>query len=172
MALKKRKLTQEELDQKVLYFAYGSNMHQPRLEQRVGKVKCIGTYKLPGYKLTFDVGTKFDCFANVDREDGETCEGVIYEMTYRQLRELDYYEGLYMRIKEEYEGRKLHIYISDLYRNARGRETELSMEYYAILMLGCKEHKLKKSLKIVEAMAPKPRIFAWKRETYYAEYWD
>lgn len=160
-----RKLTKKQLAQKVLYFAYGSNMHQPRLEERVGEVKCLGPYTLQEYKLTFDVGSYSGCFANVERVDGESCEGVIYELTYGQLRMLDHYEGLYTREYAMYEGRKLHFYISC--HKARGR-TLLSMEYYALLMLGATEHKLEKSLEIVKQYKPSAKLVVWERLRIYA----
>lgn len=146
---RKKKLTKAQLEQKVLYFAYGSNMHQPRLEQRVGSVKLIETYSLQNYKLIFDTG--FDCsFANVKPCEGETCEGVIYEMTYRQLLMLDKFEGLYERVKIMYGERRLHFYVSEL-RYER-RQPSLTMEYYALLMLGCVEHNLNKSKTIVQTL--------------------
>lgn len=148
-----KKLTKEQLNQKVLYFAYGSNMHKPRLEERVGEVKFVATYQLPGYKLTFDAGNSGCTYANVKDSVGETCEGVIYEMTYRQLLILDSYEGLYERFKVMYGERRLHVYISERMRNER-IVPHLTMEYYALLMLGCMEHCLNKSQAIVEKLKP------------------
>lgn len=150
---KKKKLSKEQLDQKVLYFAYGSNMHQPRLEQRVGPVKFIATYSLPGYQLTFDTGMTSCTFANVKECEKETCEGVIFEMTYRQLLVLDQYECLYRRFKVMYGERRLHLYISDYWRNER-IVPHLTIEYYALLMLGCTEHNLRKSHSIIEKFKP------------------
>ncbi len=162
----KRPLTKKQLDKKVLYFAYGSNMHQPRLEHRVGDVKCLGRFSLPDYKLVFDAGQYCGQFANVIESPGETCEGVIYEITYGQLRALDYHEGLYRREYVMRGRRKLHFYISN-YRCKNGR-TDISMEYYSLLMLGCVEYKLKQSLEIVKGLKPPVKRIIWERERIYA----
>jgi hypothetical protein len=169
MSVQKKKLTRKQLDQKVLYFAYGSNMHQPRLEERVGRVNLIGPYVLQDYKLTFDTGNFVCSYANVDREEGETCEGVIYEMTYAQLRMLDRFEALYVRVKEEYNGRSLHIYISDHYRQPE-KPIDLTIEYHTLLLLGCRTHRLNKSLAIIQAIEPMPMEIYWKREMYFSAY--
>lgn len=158
---KKKGPTRSELAQRVLYFAYGSNMHQPRLVARVGEVICLGTYLLQDYKLTFDTGSPMCAFANVDQIPGEICEGVIYEMSYAQLLILDYYEGLYERVKEDYKGRRLHIYISNRHRNRR-MEPMLTKNYHKALVLGCTAHNLRRSLAIVEQYKPQPGIFNWK----------
>lgn len=150
--LKKRKISAEELAFKVLYFAYGSNMFQERLENRVGNVTCLGAYTLPGYELTFDTGTYFECFANVKRSEKKSCQGVIYEMTYGQLLQLDWYEGLYVRIKETYKERRLHLYISDKHRDEE-RVPEITQEYRTALIRGCMDHGLTKSLKIIQKIA-------------------
>ena len=149
------RLTPEQLAQKVLYFAYGSNMHQPRLEARVGRVECLGTYTLPGYKLTFDTGNDWQSFANVKQSAKKTCEGVIYEMTYGQLCQLDWYEGLYERIKEDYKGRRLHVYISNKYRNEECIP-RITPDYRNALVLGCTKHNLHESLAIINGIAAMP----------------
>lgn len=168
--MRKRKLTQKQLDKKVLMFSYGSNMHQPRLEERVGPVKCKGAYTLEGFKLTFDTCSRNCSFANVDVVEGETCEGVVYELTYGQLRILDHYEGLYERRFVTYGAsqRKLHYYISDYYRVRRSFPC-LTMEYYALLMLGCTEHKLRKSLTIISQLKPCAKVIVWEGHEFFPE---
>lgn len=81
---------------KVLYFAYGSNLHIGRLIIRVGDVSVYSTYKLYGYKLTFDA-TNFGCsYANITKTSyNDYVEGVLYELTPAQFSELDRYEALY-----------------------------------------------------------------------------
>lgn len=163
----KRKLTRRQLDQKVLYFAYGSNMHQPRLEARVGKVKLLGKHDLLGFKLTFDAGYGVS-FANVGAAPEDFCQGLVYEMTYGQLRVLDKYEGLYERLQVMRGKRKLHYYICERMRR-HNAPVEMTMEYYSVLMLGCTEHKLKKSLEIVSQHKPDPRRIDWDMACFYAE---
>lgn len=166
----KRRLTQKQLDKKVLYFAYGSNMHQPRLESRVGPVRLVKSFALPDYRLSFDVGG--GSFANVTSVEDETCEGVIYELTYGQLRMLDQFEGLYDREFYQYGRRKLHYYIGKRYALSRHGWVDISLEYYSLLMLGCIEHKLKKSLAIVSQLKPSPKRVVWERLCIYKEEFD
>ena len=164
---KRKKLTKEQLEQRVLYFAYGSNMHQPRLEQRVGKVTYVATYVLPDYKLTFDTGNTYCSYANVKECAKETCEGVIYEMTYKQLLILDRFELLYERRKVMYGERRLHFYVSDYWRNER-QIPRLTMEYYALLMLGCAEHNLNQSYNLIQNFRPKVGSEIRGLDTFYA----
>lgn len=159
------RVSAKQLGQRVLYFAYGSNMHQPRLESRVGPVKCLGTYELPGYKLTFDTGNDFQNFANVKAQEGETCEGVIYEMSYKQLLQLDWYEGLYERVKETYNDRKLHVYVSNKWRNDKS-QPGITWDYRVVLMKGCATHNLQKSLQIVKGVGNSYDFMGW------LERWD
>lgn len=144
------RITPELLAQKVLYFAYGSNMCKERLQARVGQVTCLGAHDLRGYKLTFDVGNYYECYANIKRDIAEYCQGVVYEMTYAQLRQLDWYEGLYDRVKEKYKGRILHLYISkECYRDEQ-RPPEITRDYQAALVRGCMVHDLYKTLALVQ----------------------
>lgn len=169
--LKRRRLTQKQLDQKVLYFAYGSNMHQPRLESRVGPVKMVKNYAIPEFILTLDAGR--GSFANMSAKVDESCEGVIYELTYGQLRMLDQFEGLYVRRSHQYGRRKLHYYIAkDGYAHSSWNGRNLSLEYYSLLMLGCTEHKLTKSLAIISQFKPSPRAISWERLIIYREEFD
>lgn len=76
----------------VLYFAYGSNMHQRRLEERVGEVEKLGKYILKDYTLDLRAGNKTGV-ATVVSCWGDSVEGVLYKLTAKQLRTLDLYEG-------------------------------------------------------------------------------
>lgn len=132
-------------NQKVLYFAYGSNLSVERLVKRVGKVKHCGTFKISDHKLCFNTGTQFTSFANIMYSEGDVIEGVIYEMTYGQLRLLDKYEGLYERLFIEldegrFKGRKLHIYKSYYERPEFIRP--ITKEYYDAIFKGAELNKL------------------------------
>ena len=165
----KRKLTQKQLDQSVLMFAFGSNMTKPRLAERIGRCEIVGTYELQDFKLTFDVGSHISSYANVRPCPGDWCEGVIYELTYGQLRILDRYEALYQREHVMYEGRRLHFYRSHFRPN---QWSHLSREYYSLVKLGCLEHKLEKSLAILQEYESRPALIDWKRERLYKGEYD
>ena len=142
----KKKFTQKQLNQKVLYFAYGSNLHKYRLDVRVGFCEQIATHVIPGYELIFDCGVKVPTFANIRENANESVEGVIYEMTYQQLRTLDFHEGLYERFQVDYNGRKLHVYISHFRHNTI---PFLDSHYWSTIQKGALKNNLLKTLSIL-----------------------
>ena len=87
----------------MIYFAYGSNMSLKRLEERVGKVECLGQAKLKDYCLKFhkigqDGSGKCNILSIHDSRyqgsDEQVVYGVIYRITKEQKRILDKYEDL------------------------------------------------------------------------------
>lgn len=103
---------------KKLYFAYGSNMLHERLEARIGKVAVLGTYAVPGWRLMFNAGSYKKAFANMVATGRfrDEVRGVVYEMTSRQMKALDGFEGhpiLYTRtVVGSYKGKDLFAYIA------------------------------------------------------------
>jgi hypothetical protein len=135
-----------------LYFAYGSNIFSTQMRYRMyGCYDYCGTFILPDYKLTFDVGhKKFGTFANIQPSKGDEVEGVLYKLSHTQLMELDKYEGLYTR---EYFH---HPHLSDtIVAVYVGREefksNELpAVEYFERIIRGCEERGLHKTLEKLE----------------------
>ncbi len=80
-----------------LYFAYGSNMHRARLEERVGPVaESLGHAVLEGYVHSFShKGRDGSGKGNIEVATGELVRGVLYRMTTDQVALLDPYEGGY-----------------------------------------------------------------------------
>jgi gamma-glutamylcyclotransferase len=140
---------------KKLYFAYGSNMNQERLESRVGKVSKIGVIKLPYWKLEFNCGPGSQRFANItmtgNRKDA--VEGVLYELTPKQFRILDGREGcpfVYQKMAVPLkDGKTMFAYIcvNPLYRPLP--KAKASAEYMSHLLKGCKENGLVKTMKLL-----------------------
>lgn len=146
---------------KVLYFAYGSNILQDRLNYRVGKNTFHSTYKLYGYKLVFNaVGWGRTAYANIIKGSKyDYVEGVLYELTSEQFKDLDRYEGLYERnyfiipeIKEI--GCTYICKVENIEDNYPSDE-----EYVKVIMEGCKhfglfhtyaiaQERLKQSVKV------------------------
>lgn len=132
------------IKQKIIYFAYGSNMHLPRLEARVGSVKCLGTYTLKEFKLVFDCGNGTCNFANIIYDENSKVEGVLYELTTSQLLKLDFFEGLYKRYSfvDFIKGKrkKIAVYVS----SHRRRELlyGVTQEYYDALYKGAINNNL------------------------------
>jgi gamma-glutamylcyclotransferase len=92
----------------VYYFAYGSNMDEDRLKDRMKKTSgfcsnfSVGTYKviglgtLEGYKLVFNkINNVFRGagYANIIKEDS-TVEGIIFEIDDNGMKRLDCNEGV------------------------------------------------------------------------------
>jgi len=149
-------------EQKVLMFAYGSNLLIERLEHRVGKVINLGAYDLKGYELIFDCCTATDTYANLKAKEDSYVEGVIYELTYRQLKMLDQYEGLYERYTRileepiELKGRKLHFYISPF--RSKEFSTPIDKFYFNAIYDGAKANNLEKVIHHMEThVAPNIR---------------
>ncbi len=83
--------------EKVLYFAFGSNMDQERLERRVGKVDLAGMAVMPNTGLIFstvDTAKRDNGYAAYRHKEGTFLWGVLYLLTPHQLTALDGYEGV------------------------------------------------------------------------------
>jgi hypothetical protein len=80
----------------MFYFAYGSNMLQPRIEERLGVCRRIASGWLVGHSLRFhknggDGSGKCDCFGT--RAQSDTLHGVVYDLSSEQAERLDSVEG-------------------------------------------------------------------------------
>ena len=77
---------------KVLYFAYGSNLSTERMDGRLYHYKKMENYKLPHHTLKFNAGRE-TAFANVEDSLDNYVWGVLYEISFKDLKRLDVYEG-------------------------------------------------------------------------------
>lgn len=149
---------------KRLYFAYGSNMSQHRLEKRVGKVKRINVWGIKGYSLVFNAGYEYvdedypgGIFANLIKTglDEHVVYGVVYELSDKQLRLLDGFEGAplyYNRVIERYQMQPIIIYVS-INQNYRVLG-EPSVDYLKYIVEGYVENKMNGSLQKLKWMYP------------------
>ena len=78
----------------MFYFAYGSNTLQEQMFERVGKSKIVGTAKLLNHTLCFQLNGNFKTVANIIPEKYNAVYGVIYDLSKKQEKILDYYEGV------------------------------------------------------------------------------
>jgi cation transport regulator ChaC len=78
------------------YFAYGSNMDEKRLRERIGEFERGKVAYLQGYRLVFDKSADSPRvgFANIISDKEKVVIGVLYELTDKQLLILDDYEGV------------------------------------------------------------------------------
>ena len=85
------------MNDRILYFAYGSNMAPERLQARVPSAEGLGVALLRGYQLKFhksgkDGSAKCDASRTGDMDD--EVHGVLYSMATGELAALDGFEGL------------------------------------------------------------------------------
>jgi gamma-glutamylcyclotransferase (GGCT)/AIG2-like uncharacterized protein YtfP len=126
------------------YFAYGGNLNQKQMLERCpdSKPKFIAT--LPNYKLVF-VGwsrQRRGGVASIKPFRGEKVLGAIYEVSDRDLRRLDSYEGYpnYNRLKVTVFKEKGEPIEAITYIKARqSEETPPSPEYLAIIQQGYRD---------------------------------
>ncbi len=72
---------------KILYFAYGSNLNAGQMKQRCPDSEEISAAVLDGWQL------KERLFADIEPAPGECVNGALYEISRKDLANLDYYEG-------------------------------------------------------------------------------
>ena len=131
---------------KILYFAYGSNLLQSRLEKRVGKVKKVCVSEIQDFKLSFNYGNNEQSFLNIKPCKNAKVLGVVYELTLFQLFILDFYEGYnvkgcYTRIIELIDNKPVFVYIS--YNTRKEFFKGVSKDYLDTVNKGRIENNLK-----------------------------
>jgi gamma-glutamylcyclotransferase len=90
------------MPEKLLYFAYGSNMSTKRLLSRVPSGKCIGRAKLLDKDLVCNKeGEDGSGKANLVDSPGDVVWGVLYEIDPREINKLDRVEDGYQRVTLE-----------------------------------------------------------------------
>ena len=85
------------MNDRTLYFAYGSNMAIERLRARVPSVELICVAALVGHTLKFHKPSKKDgsgkCDAAYTGNSEDNVLGALYSIQTNQLPELDRFEG-------------------------------------------------------------------------------
>lgn len=76
-----------------LYFAYGSNLNDARMEWRCPDSVPLFAATLPGYRLTFQSNGRSGV-ANVVKDPGGSVPGFCYMLTKRCMETLDRFEGV------------------------------------------------------------------------------
>jgi gamma-glutamylcyclotransferase len=79
----------------VYYFAYASNLNKKQMLERVPDSKPMFTATLPNYKLVFAGWSRQwrGGYATIKLSRGDKVMGAIYEVSEKDLRRLDKYEG-------------------------------------------------------------------------------
>jgi len=130
------------------YFAYGSNLNQRQMLERCPDSEPMFTASLPNYKLVF-VGWSRQWrggVVSIRPFRGEKVLGAIYEVSDRDLRRLDNYEGYpnnYTRLNvtvfdEGGEPIKAITYI----KSGQSEEAQPSKEYLALIQQGYRDWEI------------------------------
>ena len=115
----------------MLYFAYGSNLNHQQMKKRCDGAKYIGKYTLQGYKLCFSHKTNHSIYglANIIKNKKSKVFGALWNITKKNERELDGYEGVdynyyhkeYFKIKKS----KILVYVQGIYYLKKPNSTYL-----------------------------------------------
>ena len=76
-----------------LYIAYGSNLNIAQMERRCPTAKPIAKSWLHDYKLEFR-GNPYNAHATVTPSEGDSVPVVVWEITAKDEKSLDHYEGV------------------------------------------------------------------------------
>jgi gamma-glutamylcyclotransferase len=127
------------------YFAYASNLNRKQMQERCPDAKPKFTATLPNFKLIFTGWSRswHGGVASIRPLRGEKVAGAVYEISDRDLRLLDKYEGyptIYNRrevvvFTEDGEPIKAVTYI----KIEQSEETKPSPEYIATIQQGYRE---------------------------------
>jgi gamma-glutamylcyclotransferase (GGCT)/AIG2-like uncharacterized protein YtfP len=95
------------------YFAYGFNLDHKNLCKRIGRKIKSKFAILPGYKLLFNVRSKFNdkSFANITPSKNDIVFGVVYRLTEKELLSLDNYEDVHLGV---YDRMKVYVMSDDI----------------------------------------------------------
>lgn len=144
-------------EDRILYFAYGSNMDKNQMKDRCPEHRFISVAILEGYKLVYDgySSIRKGAVANIVESPDEIVYGVLYEISKEDKERLDRFEGVpdYYKIKNvKVKDREGKEYIAITYYREPLEEGLPSEEYQntivdAAIELGFPQEYIEKYLK-------------------------
>jgi gamma-glutamylcyclotransferase (GGCT)/AIG2-like uncharacterized protein YtfP len=133
----------------MLHFAYGSNLSHKFLRQYCPTAVFQMKAELPNYRIVFPFFSqkRQGGISSIVHAPGELVHGVLYEVTLKEMEELDVVEsvpqGHYMRETYLVLGEDRRWHSSDLYRCAKPSGPYTPARSYVELMFeGAMEHQL------------------------------
>lgn len=123
----------------MLYFAYGSNLNMVQMKGRCSDSHPVAKVKLKDYKLVFNR------VADIIESKSDTVYGAIYEVSDKDIKCLDRYEGyprLYTKINVTVEDEFGEIYDAFVYVMVFKGKMEPSESYYNIIKQGFRDWNL------------------------------
>lgn len=133
-----------------IYFAYGSNINMKQMKQRCPSVQFRSKAVLPGYRLAFPLRSKRwgGGVAGILAEEGNRVEGVVYEISEKDMERLDKFEGVDKgryyrgRVKVILEGGSSIEAWAFFTNSEDGSLFTPSKRYLETMLEGAKEHQL------------------------------
>ena len=132
-----------------LYFAYGSNLWIGQMRQRCPSTRIEGIATLPAYRLWFPVRSERwgGGVASITEDSQARVEGVLYRISWGDLKVMDRYEGvdvaLYTRIElpvlSANDTLQAWTYVS---RIDDGAPFPTTSDYLNTILRGAREHGL------------------------------
>ena len=133
------------IQNKILYFAYASNLSKKQLQERCPDCRPRFTAVLPNYKLIFAGWSRtwHGGTATIKSFRGEKVRGAIYEVTDACLRQLDKHEPGYTRFNVTVYDEDDQPFPAITYLKAgQVEETTPSKEYGEIMRQGYRDWRL------------------------------
>ena len=122
----------------MLYFAYGSNLHQKQMKRRCKDSKYIGCYTLKNFKLSFRNYYLGGGVADIEKKQNSYVLGAIYKITKGDEKKLDVYENYPKTYIKKYftlKGTKVMYY----YMPKKTKHFAPSKRYLNIIIQGYKD---------------------------------
>ncbi|RLB60030.1 MAG: hypothetical protein DRI90_14685 [Deltaproteobacteria bacterium] len=128
---------------RVHYFAFGSNMSQPRMVARIQEAEDLGQGSLEDWVFVCNKsGMDGSAKANLVRRPGARVWGVVYRFPSSRLPELDIIEGGYRRVRVEVQSHG-HRLPCEAYCSDRLTDAPIPFGWYKDLMVaGAEQHGL------------------------------
>lgn len=123
----------------MLYFAYGSNLNMLQMKKRCADSVPVAKVKLKDFKLVFNH------FADIIQSKGDVVQGAIYEVSEKDIKNLDEYEeypDLYTKINVTVEDDLGKSYEAFVYVMVKKNIDKPEQPYYQIIVDGYKDWKL------------------------------
>ena len=132
------------MDTKIIYFAYGSNINTEHLRSYVPSAKAIGRARLLKKRMMCNKKSRDNSSkANLVDSRGDAVWGVLYEIDIAELDKLDRAEGGYERTTLQVLTDQGDAVTAEVYTSTRVTTDPTPYDWYKELILkGAREHQL------------------------------